>query len=236
MPLSTSLLIIALVVALAQVERKGLLQAMLSRPLVMGTLLGALLGDVGSGLMLGALLELLWLGAINVGSNVPDNEVVGTGAVVGATLIAAGHQPAPLELATLATASLAPMAVAGRLLDGAIEKKNSALTSLAERRLEKAPGSAGLMNLLGLLAPPLLAAALAVAGASAGGLLLPRLMSLLPNGALAGLAFAFPMLVIAAAAVAVVSIRDSKASLWAAASAGAGLVVLVFYSLTWGPS
>jgi mannose/fructose/N-acetylgalactosamine-specific phosphotransferase system component IIC len=44
-------------------------QWMISQPIVIGVILGALLGDVGLGVLFGMLLELIWIGAIPVGGS-----------------------------------------------------------------------------------------------------------------------------------------------------------------------
>src|SRR4051812_42097932 len=68
--------IAALVGGVAAVERKGAFQLMLSRPLVVAPVMGALLGDAQGGLLLGVPLELLFLGGVNLGGNLPDNETL----------------------------------------------------------------------------------------------------------------------------------------------------------------
>src|SRR5213076_3276482 len=73
--------IAALLSGLAAVERKGAFQLMLSRPLVLGAILGWALGDARGGLLLGVPLELLFLGGVNLGGNLPDNESLLAGAV-----------------------------------------------------------------------------------------------------------------------------------------------------------
>ncbi|HSN13645.1 MAG TPA: PTS sugar transporter subunit IIC, partial [Anaeromyxobacteraceae bacterium] len=73
---------------LAAVERKGFLQAMLSRPIALAPLSAWALGDVQGGLLLAAPLELLWLGAVNLGAALPVHEVLGTAAIAGGTAIA----------------------------------------------------------------------------------------------------------------------------------------------------
>ncbi|TNV52795.1 PTS sugar transporter subunit IIC, partial [Corallococcus exiguus] len=91
---------------LVAVERKAFLQAMLSRPLVAATFMGALLGDVGGGLSVGMLLELFYLGTANLGASLPENDTLAaTGtAAAAATLTAAtgaGSTPAIWSLAVL---------------------------------------------------------------------------------------------------------------------------------------
>lgn len=45
--------------------------SLLSRPLVMGTLTGIVLGDVQTGVTLGATLELAFMGAFSIGASIP---------------------------------------------------------------------------------------------------------------------------------------------------------------------
>ncbi|HSB20772.1 MAG TPA: PTS sugar transporter subunit IIC, partial [Anaeromyxobacteraceae bacterium] len=77
------LLALSAIAGLAAVERKGFLQAMLSRPIVLGPLAGLACGDAAAGLLAGAPLELLWLGAVNLGAAVPLHESLGAAAVTG---------------------------------------------------------------------------------------------------------------------------------------------------------
>src|SRR5436309_1700387 len=71
----------ALAGGLAAVERKGALQLMLSRPLVLAPVMGWMLGDAHGGLVLGVPLELLFLGGVNLGGSLPDNESLLAGAL-----------------------------------------------------------------------------------------------------------------------------------------------------------
>jgi PTS system mannose-specific IIC component len=76
-------------------------QAMISRPLVAGTLAGALAGDPNRGLLIGAVLEMVALGTLPFGaSRYPD---WGTASVVGGALYASGSTRGPghLTLAVL---------------------------------------------------------------------------------------------------------------------------------------
>jgi PTS system mannose-specific IIC component len=66
-------------------DRTAALQVMLCRPLVAGPLTGWLLGDPQSGLLVGLLLELLWLGRLPVGAAIPPDD---TQVAVGATTLA----------------------------------------------------------------------------------------------------------------------------------------------------
>ncbi len=87
-----TLLLLLLWGALAGIDLVSVPQAMFSRPLVAGTVAGALLGDVGAGLRVGAVLELFALDVLPVGAvRYPDYGA----AAVGAAAIAAGS---PWEL------------------------------------------------------------------------------------------------------------------------------------------
>ena len=52
--------------------------SLLSRPLVMGTLTGIVLGDVQTGVTLGATLELAFMGAFSIGASIPPEMISGT--------------------------------------------------------------------------------------------------------------------------------------------------------------
>ncbi|HEY0839142.1 MAG TPA: PTS sugar transporter subunit IIC, partial [Vulgatibacter sp.] len=79
----------AVVGGLFAVERKALLQAQLSRPIVVGPVLGWILGDPLGGLVVGAPLELLWIGAANLGAALPQHETAAAAAIV-TSAVAAG--------------------------------------------------------------------------------------------------------------------------------------------------
>lgn len=50
---------------------------MIQRPIVLGTLVGLVLGDLQQGIIIGATLELFFLGAVSVGAYIPPNVIVG---------------------------------------------------------------------------------------------------------------------------------------------------------------
>lgn len=152
----------AAVSGLLAVERKGALQLMLSRPLVAGTLLGFLLGNPQDGAAAGALLELLFLGAVNLGGSVPPNETLLACALASA-LVPAGRalgHGADGPLMVLGLLALFPLTNVGRWLERRGEEQNSAL---ARRALERAqagdPGGLSL-HLRGLAWPFLTSAVL----------------------------------------------------------------------------
>src|SRR5207248_11126481 len=126
----------ALVGGLSGVERKGALQLMLSRPIVLAPILGWALGDARGGLVLGVPLELLFLGGVNLGGSLPDNESLLAGTmtamVVPAGMAAGTGVDAPL--AAIGLALLFPLALFGRRLERASERRNAQLMDEALAR------------------------------------------------------------------------------------------------------
>lgn len=82
-------LLVTLVAIIATIDYNGPL-FYIHRPLVLGTLVGLVLGDIKQGIMIGATLELMWLGVVAVGGYTPPDTI--SGAIVGAALgIVSGH-------------------------------------------------------------------------------------------------------------------------------------------------
>jgi PTS system mannose-specific IIC component len=181
-----SYLAVGILAGLAAVERKGFLQAMISRPIAIAPLAGWALGDLQGGLLVGAPLELFWLGAVNLGAALPVNETLGAvaaagGAVVAGKVLGTGVTPA---VAVLAVLVCAPFAILGRHTDVLCERLNEQLAVRAEAKLAAGdPAAAVRANLYGLALPFLLAAALAPLGAALAGYLVPALLIRLPSAA-----------------------------------------------------
>ncbi|RMC61464.1 PTS sugar transporter subunit IIC [Lactobacillus sp. ESL0259] len=70
-------LLIGLVVALVWFVEKMCGTPMVNRPLIISTLVGLVLGNLKLGVMIGASLELVFMGAIQVGAAVPPDILVG---------------------------------------------------------------------------------------------------------------------------------------------------------------
>jgi mannose/fructose/N-acetylgalactosamine-specific phosphotransferase system component IIC len=171
-------LVLGLAAGLAAVERKGFLQAMLSRPIVFAPLAGLVLGDLQGGLMIAPPLELLWLGAVMLGAAQPVHETLGTASIAGGAVLAGqalgtGVTPA---IAVLALLLLAPMAVLGRQTDRIVEKVNTLLAVRAGALLEQGDMRGAVrLNLWGLAAPFAISLVLAPAGAAVGRFVIPAI-------------------------------------------------------------
>lgn len=176
--------VLGLVAGLAAVERKGFLQAMLSRPIVLGPVTGWALGDPAGGLLLGPPLELLWLGAVNLGAAVPVHEAIGTAAAVGGAVLAARHMGSGVtpEIATLSVLVGAPAALLGRAGERAAEAWNQHLAARAERELAAHHlGAAARCNLWGLGVSFALAGVMAPCAAALAAAAIPALLHAAPG-------------------------------------------------------
>lgn len=176
-------LVLALVAGLAAVERKGFLQAMLSRPIALAPLAGWALGNPEIGLLVAAPLELLWLGAVNLGAALPVHEALGTAAIAGGAAAAGrtlGVEASP-EVAILAVLLCAPLALLGRKADRIVEIWNERLAARAEAQLAvHHPRAAVRANLYGLAAPFAIGAVLAPMGAAAAAAAIPAFLRAVP--------------------------------------------------------
>ncbi len=222
-------LVLALVAGLAAVERKGFLQAMLSRPIALAPLAGWALGDLPGGLLVAAPLELLWLGAVNLGAALPVHEALGTAAIAGGAVLAghalgAGTSP---EIAVLAVLICAPVALLGRKAERLVELWNERLAIRAEAELAVHHArAAARANWYGLVLPFGIAAVLAPAGAAAAGLAIPAILRAVPaaHGPLRVGFYAFVALACASGAKA---LRARSAPVLFLAALAGGLAVLL---------
>ncbi|WP_028923194.1 PTS system mannose/fructose/sorbose family transporter subunit IID [Pseudonocardia acaciae] len=92
MSVSQSLLL-AFIAGFAYFTRRFMGDLFLERAVVLGPLTGLILGDLTTGLVVGASLELIFIGAADIGGSVPPNLPIGS--IVGTALaIESGLQPA----------------------------------------------------------------------------------------------------------------------------------------------
>lgn len=74
----TSALLVALVMYIAKFADHTLGQPLIERPLICGAMVGLVLGDFQQGIIIGATLELIFLGTITIGGSVPADLAVGS--------------------------------------------------------------------------------------------------------------------------------------------------------------
>jgi PTS system mannose-specific IIC component len=211
------------------VERKGALQLMLARPLVLAPLLGFALGDAEAGLALGVPLELLTLGGVSLGASLPDNETLLAAALV-SFVVPAGIQLGATDepLAALGLLLLVPLGPLGQRLERWSEERNVALAERADQRLAEGDLHSARVNLRGLLGPFVWTGAICAACVLASPFL-AWLRSICPERLETGLRTGWHLLWALSAAAAVRAIRDSRApalSMLSAAAVAVALVVL----------
>ncbi len=78
MILSLNFLFIALVSGIIHLDTLVFGQFMISRPIVCGPIIGYLLGSVNDGILMGAILELLYISIIPVGIKIPPDSTTAT--------------------------------------------------------------------------------------------------------------------------------------------------------------
>lgn len=111
-------------------DRTAAGQFMISQPIVAGPLTGWLLGDATTGMIIGGVLELIWVLDIPVGTFVPADATI---SAVSATAIAvlSSQGPAPLDLigfCLLLTTAAVPITM---MVDEFVRKRNSGLADAA---------------------------------------------------------------------------------------------------------
>lgn len=70
--------LVALVAALIYMESRIGGQHMLDRPIIIGPLVGLIMGDMTTGIIIGGELELVWMGLVGIGTSTPPDVVVGS--------------------------------------------------------------------------------------------------------------------------------------------------------------
>jgi fructoselysine and glucoselysine-specific PTS system IID component len=96
---------------------------LLSRPLVLGPLVGLVLGDLTQGVIIGATLELIFMGNIKVGAAIPPDVI--TGGVLGtAFAILSGKGPAIALAIAIPVSILAEMMISALFVLRAMLNKN----------------------------------------------------------------------------------------------------------------
>ena len=213
-------LLAAAVGGLLSVERKAFLQAGLSRPLVASALVGACLGDLPAGLLVGAPLELLFLGSANLGAALTDHETLAACAVAAASAQAAQALGGlSLAASSLALVGLLPLALLGRRLDAAENRVHQRFADRALGLVEQGEYRAALrMNWRSLWFPFVTGAAATAVGAAVGAAL-GGVVPAFSAHVHAALSSAFLFASAACAAAAVRGTRHPRSALLAVVSA-----------------
>jgi len=125
-----SLFLVAIVGGLISLDRTAAGQFMISQPIVAGPLAGWVLGDTTAGLVIGAVLELIWVLDMPIGTFVPADATIGT---ISATAVAVTGNAGSVGLdrigfTILLTTAMVPVTM---FVDGIIRERNSRLVEVA---------------------------------------------------------------------------------------------------------
>lgn len=123
-------LLIGIISIVAMLDSRMFGRSNLERPLIVSTLVGLVLGDVTKGLMVGASLELISMGLVNVGAAVATDMVLGSIIATAFAILSNTSAQAALTVAI-------PIAVFGQLLGIVVRMLMSSLSHMAERDIDK---------------------------------------------------------------------------------------------------
>ncbi len=221
-------LLAGLVSMITGLDRVALVQAMISRPLVAAPLTAWLLGNPMTGLEVGMLLELLWLGRLPVGAAIPPDD---TQVAVGATVLVFGIGPLVglhgMPFVILAVLVAIPLGKVGQVFDRLARHCNDRLAIAGSRALaEGCTGRIERFHLLGLASFALASLATAVVIVLAGSLILYQVAPLLIGTVReAGLSLQYSLILVGAASLLGTINVNRSISLFCAAFTGTLLVL-----------
>jgi mannose/fructose/N-acetylgalactosamine-specific phosphotransferase system component IIC len=108
-----------------------LLPPVVAMPLFVGPVVGLILGDVTTGLIVGMSLQLVWLGLTSIGGTVPPDKIIGT--TLATALVIVGRLTYEAALAVVL-----PAALIGQAFGIAVQTINSFLAHWADRYAREA--------------------------------------------------------------------------------------------------
>lgn len=127
---------------------------MVSQPLVLGFFFGAAMGDLPNGLLMGAVIQMIWIGVLPVGAHIPFEYPVTSGIAIPLALHSMRHAQVGLPVSLVVALGLAiPAGFLATRLDRLVRHLNNRVVEQAERLAEKGSlwgiGWAGWLGLLG---------------------------------------------------------------------------------------
>lgn len=118
--------LIALISSLLYLESRIGGQHMLDRPIILAPLIGLVMGDLNTGLFIGGTLELVWIGAVGIGTAVPPDVIVGSGLATAFAIHSGASTEAALALAI-------PIASLAQLIQIGVNMINTTFAHYADR-------------------------------------------------------------------------------------------------------
>jgi len=188
-------------------------QIMVSRPIVSAPLIGFLFGDLKTGLIIGALLELIWINVISVGAAIPPDATIV--AVTCTTLIMLTERTLEIDgsfhgsYRMVVLALTMPLGEIFKSMDVKQRKLNAHFVHYLDREIPKGNlGAVEKVNYFSLFLFFIKGFLFSLVAISLGVYFLPKLFSWLPNGILVGLDFAYRLLPALGLAIAFNTFRD----------------------------
>jgi len=108
------------------------IQAMISRPIVIAPVIGSILGDPYTGLIIGAVLELFWIDRVPIGIYIPPNDSIAA-AMAASTAILTSQTLGIVskELIALSILLAIPFGILAKKMDVKIVESNNVLSDQA---------------------------------------------------------------------------------------------------------
>jgi len=203
----TAALKIAGVGALLSLDRTAWGQLMISRPIVVAPIIGLLCGNATVGLLVGALIELLWINELPVGAAIPSDDTLFAAVASGVitTIVTSRNMSNPVSIGSLTFlvfTTMIPLASQGKKIDIMARKYNEKiLTEMETRLLVGNPDQAVSLHLKGLMHFLICNFAAILVSSATLLLVMPYLHSLMPESIqriMNGLLIIFPLVGIAA--------------------------------------
>lgn len=189
------ILLISAISGLLGLDATAAVQVMVSRPLVVGGLVGWLMGDAPLGLAIGSLVEMLWIGGVPVGSLVPPDgtQAAAFAAVAAIQLKAASVYPgAPQAAGSVALVASVAVGALGAQAEILQRRLAGTLSRRAERAVEAGQPGALARALAAALGLAWMRGAMVCGLSLALGLpLMDRLLAALPLEAIRALDWCF---------------------------------------------
>lgn len=127
----TEIIIISLSGSLLCLDRV-FIQAMISRPVIIAPLIGLFFNNIYAGLIIGAIVELIWIDRLPIGTYIPPNDSI-TAVLATSIALLAGAKSGGVspELIALAVLLAIPFGALAKQMDVMIIKSNDALSDKA---------------------------------------------------------------------------------------------------------
>lgn len=119
-------ILLGLIAVFAMLDSRLLGRLNFERPLIVGTMVGLVLGDLEKGLMVGAAIELISLGVVNIGAAAPPDMTLGAIIATAFAILSDTNAETALTIAI-------PIAILGQLLGILVRTGLAGMTHRADR-------------------------------------------------------------------------------------------------------